>query len=68
MTVHQARRECRRKIISALGQGGFEAFLNARQPALDDRRGAELLKSEPKRLLERLWMLERETVEGIDDD
>jgi hypothetical protein len=51
-----------------VGPGGFEAFLQARQPALDDLTGAELLKREPNRLLERLRMLERETVEGIDDD
>jgi hypothetical protein len=68
MSTNKARAECKRKIIAAVGPGGFEAFLKARQPALSELTGAELLKREPNRLLERLRMLERETVEGIDDE
>lgn len=60
MKAADARRECKRIIIASVGQGGFEAFLKAHQPAQEDRTGQELLQSDPAALLKRLRALEQE--------
>ncbi len=61
MKASDARRECKRIIIASVGQGGFEAFLKARQPALEDKIGAQLLETDPVALLKRLKALEKES-------
>ena len=66
MKASKASAKCKQMIVAAVGPGGFEAFLKARQPALDEKTGAELLKSEPSRLLQRLR--ERENGGGIHDE
>lgn len=64
MKAAKARKEAKRLIIAEVGPGGFEAFLKARQPALEDRSGAELMNSDPAALLVRLRALEAEEKGG----
>lgn len=57
------RSKCVSKIIAHVGEGGLQAFLRERQPALEDRTGGELLQRDPHELLRRLDELDR-----IDDE
>jgi hypothetical protein len=56
----KSRREIFKILANLIGQEGIPAFLRTRQPALGDRTGRELLKSDPVGLLERVRMLEKE--------
>ena len=57
--IGTTRARCIRKIVCLVGHGGLQSFLRNRQPALDDRSGAELLQNHPQELLVRLAELER---------
>lgn len=59
----KARAKCARILKATLGPGGYRHFLRSRQPALDDRTGAELMKADPIELLKRVMALEKQ-VEG----
>jgi hypothetical protein len=64
MKAPAARRECKRLLNAMVGPGGYEAFLKARQPALEDRTGDDLMKRSPKALLDRLRTLEAQLKRG----
>ena len=63
MKTPTARRECTRILKRLIGAEAIPQFMKTPQPALEDKTGAQLLKNEPKRLLERLRILEDE-IEG----
>lgn len=57
--IRNDRKECFRLLGLIIGHEGIPAFLSTPQPALEDRTGAQLLKSDPGALLRRLKMLEK---------
>lgn len=59
-----ARQRAEKLLVAHLGQGGFQAFLQAPQPSLGDRTGRDLLSNAPALLLARLEALETERGEG----
>jgi hypothetical protein len=59
-----ARQRAEKLLVAHLGQGGFQAFLQAPQPSLGDRTGRDLLSNSPALLLARLEALETGRGEG----
>jgi hypothetical protein len=64
MSAITTRAKCLRMIETHIGPGGVQAFLQSRQPDLDDRSGADLLERSPEQLLERLERLEAQIQTG----
>jgi hypothetical protein len=62
-----SREECLRLVVGFVGESGVPAFLQARQSALGDRTGAELLHNDSRELLRRLQALEFSS-ETFDDE
>ena len=58
------RKECFRLLGRLIGAEAIPQFLRTRQPALEDKTGAELLQADPAALLKRLKELEKEA-EGM---